>query len=99
VPARKSDVTDTVRLTDLLAHALVRGRFVPPAPIQALRDLRRTRKQLVRQAAQHTLRLQQAAWAAVKVKQSDFAIAPTSSAASPAASKPSATTSAVRPAA
>src|SRR6476469_8184272 len=32
--------------------------FVPPAPIQELRDLTRTRKQLVREAAQHSLRIQ-----------------------------------------
>jgi transposase len=58
VPGRKSDVTDAVWLADLLAHGLIRASFVPPAPIQALRDLTRTRKQLVRQVAQHTLRIQ-----------------------------------------
>jgi transposase len=58
VPGRKSDVNDAVWLADLLAHGLIRASFVPPAPIQALRDLTRTRKQLVRQVAQHTLRLQ-----------------------------------------
>jgi len=31
---------------------------VPPAPIQELRDLTRTRKQLVREITQHTLRIQ-----------------------------------------
>ena len=31
---------------------------MPPAPIQELRDLTRTRKQLVREIARHTLRLQ-----------------------------------------
>jgi transposase len=58
VPGRKSDVNDATWLADLLAHGLVRASFVPPPPIQALRDLTRTRKQLVRQVAQHTLRLQ-----------------------------------------
>jgi transposase len=45
-------------LADLLAHGLVRSSFVPPRPIQELRDLTRTRKQLVRQVARHTLRIQ-----------------------------------------
>jgi transposase len=58
VPGRKSDVTDAVWLADLLAHGLIRASLVPPAPIQALRDLTRTRKQLVRHVAQHTLRIQ-----------------------------------------
>jgi len=31
---------------------------VPPAPIQELRDLTRTRKQLVREISQHSLRIQ-----------------------------------------
>jgi len=42
----------------LLAHGLIRGSFVPPEPIQELRDLTRTRQQLVREIAQHTLRIQ-----------------------------------------
>jgi transposase len=58
VPGRKSDVNDARWLADLLAHGLVRPSFVPPAPIQALRDLTRTRKQLVREVGQHTLRIQ-----------------------------------------
>ena len=37
---------------------MIRGSFVPPAPIQELRDLTRTRKQLVREIARHTQRLQ-----------------------------------------
>jgi len=41
-----------------LAHGLIAGSFVPPAPIQALRDLTRTRKQLMREIARHTLRAQ-----------------------------------------
>ncbi len=35
----------------------MRSSFVPPAPIQHLRDLTRTRKQLVRESAQHTQRI------------------------------------------
>jgi transposase len=58
VPGRKSDVNDATWLADLLAHGLIRGSFVPPAPIQELRDLTRTRKQLVGEIARHTLRIQ-----------------------------------------
>jgi len=58
VPGRKSDVSDAHWLADLLAHGLIRPSFVPPEPIQELRDLTRTRKQLVRQVARHTLRIQ-----------------------------------------
>jgi transposase len=58
VPGRKTDVADAVWIADLLAHGLIRASFVPPARIQELRDLTRTRKQLVREVAQHTQRLQ-----------------------------------------
>lgn len=58
VPGRKSDVNDATWLADLLAHGLIRASFVPPAPIQALRDLTRTRKQLTREVSQHTLRIE-----------------------------------------
>jgi len=58
VPGRKSDLTDAAWIADLLAHGLIRGSFVPPAPIQEFRDLTRTRKQLIGEIARHTLRLQ-----------------------------------------
>lgn len=58
VPGRKSDVNDATWLADLLAHGLIRGSFVPPTPIQELRDLTRTRNQLVREVGQHTQRIQ-----------------------------------------
>jgi transposase len=58
IPGRKSDVNDATWIADLLAHGLIRSSFVPPAAIHELRDLTRTRKQLVREIAQHTLRLQ-----------------------------------------
>jgi transposase len=58
VPGRKSDMTDAAWIADLLAHGLIRSSFVPPAPIQELRDLTRTRKQLVGEIARHTLRIQ-----------------------------------------
>jgi transposase len=58
VPGRKTDVNDAMWIADLLAHGLIRSSFVPPAPFQELRDLTRTRKQLVREIAQHSLRIQ-----------------------------------------
>lgn len=58
VPGRKTDVGDAAWIADLLAHGLIRSSFVPPAPIQELRDLTRTRKQLVREVSQHSLRIQ-----------------------------------------
>jgi len=58
VPGRKTDVNDATWIADLLAHGLIRGSFVPPQPVQEMRDLTRTRKQLVREAAQHSQRLQ-----------------------------------------
>ena len=58
VPGRKSDVSDAAWLADLLAHGLVRSSMVPPEPIQELRDLTRTRKQLVREMVRHVQRIQ-----------------------------------------
>lgn len=58
VPGRKTDVNDATWISDLLAHGLIRGSFVPPTPVQEMRDLSRTRKQLVRERAQHVLRIQ-----------------------------------------
>jgi transposase len=58
VPGRKSDVNDATWIADLLAHGLIRASFVPPQPIQELRDLTRTRKQLTREVVQHTQRIQ-----------------------------------------
>ena len=58
VPGRKSDQNDASWIADLVAHGLIRGSLVPPEPIQELRDLTRTRKQLVRERAQHVQRIQ-----------------------------------------
>src|ERR1700730_516705 len=58
VPGRKSDMNDATWIADLLAHGLIRSSFVPPAPIQDLRDLTRTRRQLVHEVARHVLRIQ-----------------------------------------
>lgn len=58
VPGRKTDVNDAMWIADLLAHGLIRASFVPETPIQELRSLTRTRKQLVRERVQHVQRLQ-----------------------------------------
>jgi transposase len=58
VPGRKSDMNDATWIANLLAHGLIRSSFVPPAPIQELRDLTRTRRQLVHEIARHVLRIQ-----------------------------------------
>src|SRR5271154_3809767 len=47
VPGRKTDVNDAMWIADLFAHGLIRASFVPETPIQHLRTLTRTRKQLV----------------------------------------------------
>jgi transposase len=57
VPGRKTDTNDAAWLADLLAHGLIRASFVPPAAIQALRDLTRTRKQLTRERVSHAERI------------------------------------------
>lgn len=58
IPGRKSDVKDSEWISDLLAHGLLKGSFVPPEKIQELRDLTRTRKQLSRELTRHTQRIQ-----------------------------------------
>jgi transposase len=57
VPGRKTDVNDATWLADLLAHGLIRASFVPPAAVQDLRSLTRTRKQFVRERSSHVLRI------------------------------------------
>lgn len=58
VPGRKTDVKDAEWLAELLAHGLVRASFVPPEPIQRLRELTRTRKQFVQDRSSNIQRLQ-----------------------------------------
>ena len=58
VPGRKTDVNDATWLAELLAHGLVRGSFVPDQQTQEMRNLLRTRKQLVRERSRHIQRLQ-----------------------------------------
>jgi transposase len=57
VPGRKSDVKDCQWIAELLAHGLVRGSFVPDGQTQELRNLLRTRKQLVRERTRHAQRI------------------------------------------
>jgi Transposase len=58
VPGRKTDVNDAMWLAELLAHGLIRASFMPNAQTQEMRNLLRTRKQLVRQQSSHVLRVQ-----------------------------------------
>lgn len=43
---RKTDLKDGERIADFLQHGLLQGSFVPPQPIQQLRDLTRSRTTL-----------------------------------------------------
>jgi len=58
VPGRKTDVTDSQWITELLQHGLLSRSFVPPLPIRQLRDLTRQRTQLVRHRATACNRIQ-----------------------------------------
>lgn len=58
VPGRKTDQNDATWIADLQAHGLIRNSYIPSEPVQDLRDLTRTRKQLVRERAQHVQRIQ-----------------------------------------
>jgi transposase len=58
VPGRKTDVTDSQWIAQLLQHGLLRPSFVPPLPIRQLRDLTRQRSQLVRHRATACNRIQ-----------------------------------------
>jgi transposase len=58
VPGRKTDVNDAMWLAELLAHGLIRASFVPDQPTQEMRNLMRTRKQLVREQSRHLQRVQ-----------------------------------------
>jgi hypothetical protein len=47
VPRRKTDLTDSQWLCQLLECWLLRGSFVPPKPIRELREPTRYRKSLI----------------------------------------------------
>src|SRR5580658_2893523 len=58
VPGRKTDVNDATWLADLMAHGMIKASFVPDQPTQQMRDLLRTRKQIVRERSSHMQRIQ-----------------------------------------
>jgi len=58
LPGRKTDVSDAAWLSQLGAHGLVRGSFVPPEPIRQLRDLTRTRTAITRERGREIQRLE-----------------------------------------
>jgi transposase len=60
VPGRKTDVQDCVWIAQLLEHGLLRGSFVPPAPIRELRDLTRYRKTITPERSRAINRLHKA---------------------------------------
>ena len=57
VPGRKTDAVDASWLAELLECGLLRGSFIPPAEIKAVRDVVRCRRKLVQQRAAETQRL------------------------------------------
>jgi transposase len=58
VPGRKTDVSDSQWIAELLQHGLLRPSFIPPPEIRQLRDLTRQRSQLVRHRATACNRIQ-----------------------------------------
>lgn len=58
LPGRKTDVKDCEWLADLHLHGLIRPSFIPPMEIRDLRDLVRTRTQLLADRAQQANRVQ-----------------------------------------
>ena len=58
VPGRKTDVTDSEWLAELMLHGLLRPSFIPPKPQRALRDLTRYRTKLVQERSRTVNRVQ-----------------------------------------
>src|SRR2546428_12539759 len=56
-PGRKTDVQAGMWIAQLLEPGLLRGSFVPPAPIRELRDLTRYRKVLIQDRTREANRL------------------------------------------
>jgi len=54
---RKTDLKDGERIADFLQHGLLQGSFVPPQPIQQLRDLTRSRTMLKQEQARISNRI------------------------------------------
>jgi transposase len=57
VPGRKSDAMDSAWLAELTECGLLRGSFIPPAQIAAIRELTRYRKKLIEQRTSELQRL------------------------------------------
>ncbi len=57
VPGRKTDVKDSAWLAQLLECGLLRGSFIPPKDIAALRELTRYRKKLIESRTRELQRL------------------------------------------
>ena len=57
VPGRKTDAVDAAWLAELLECGLLRGSFIPPEEIKAVRDVIRYRRKLVAQRSSETQRL------------------------------------------
>jgi transposase len=57
VPGRKTDCADAAWLCQLLECGLLRGSFVPPKPIRALRTTTRYRKALIQERQREANRL------------------------------------------
>jgi len=57
VPGRKSDVSDSMWIAQLIQFGLVRPSFVPPVLIRRLRDLTRLRVNLIRDRTRHVQRI------------------------------------------
>jgi transposase len=57
VPGRKTDACDAVWLAQLCEVGLLRGSFIPPAEIAAVRELVRYRKKLIEERTRETQRL------------------------------------------
>ena len=60
VPGRKTDVVDCQWIQELHTYGLLRGSFIPPREILALRAYMRLREKHVENAAAHLQRLQKA---------------------------------------
>jgi transposase len=58
VPGRKTDVTDSEWLAELMLHGLLRPSFIPPKPQRALRDLTRYRSKVVQERSRTVNRVQ-----------------------------------------
>ena len=58
VPGRKSDVSDSEWIAELVAHGLVRPSFVPPPGIRRLRDLTRYRTALTQDRTREIQRVE-----------------------------------------